>query len=168
MTFQNYGPAGGMSTSEQPMSTTMCGVVPQNDSLNFGMERMFDDIEHPTSRLEAENRRLGAILEEQNKSVSPRSVCGSNRDTDGTYRRIQELEGQFDGFQEWTAQFSRLVNKMQLKLEGLSPLGKQFGYVMGSPSKKSKAQSRQKKPEPTASDGKRDLNTRRDSLAMLV
>lgn len=160
MTFQNYGSANEMNTWEQPTSTVMCGVEPQNVGLKCGMERMFEEIEHPNSGLEAENRRLSVMLEEQRKSAFPSSVCRSNRDTDDTHRRIQELEGQFDGFQQWTAQVSRVVNDIQLKLEGLSPLGKQFGYVMGSPSKKSKAQPRPKKPNFKACDGKRDAETR--------
>lgn len=72
MTFQNYGSANEMNTWEQPTSTVMCGVEPQNVGLKCGMERMFEEIEHPNSGLEAENRRLSVMLEEQNKSAFPR------------------------------------------------------------------------------------------------
>lgn len=79
--------------------------------------------------------------------------------TDSRHRRIGELEEQFNEFQRWTAQVSRVINDLQLQQEGLSPLQKQFGYVMGSPARKGKASSRVKNTENKSTESRRVANT---------
>jgi hypothetical protein len=52
------------------------------------------------------------------------------------YRRISEVEAQFNAFQQWTAVVSSVLNDVQLKQQGLSPLQKQFGRILGPPTTK--------------------------------
>ncbi|KAM0714603.1 hypothetical protein Q7P37_009899 [Cladosporium fusiforme] len=78
---------------------------------------------------------------------------------DAYERRIGELEEQFNEFQRWTAQVSLVINNLQLQQEGLSPLQKQFGYVMSSPGRKGKASPRVKNTEGKGTERKRAANT---------
>lgn len=41
------------------------------------------------------------------------------------------MEAQFDAIQEWTAKVSYVLNDVQLKQQGLSPVQKQFGRIIG-------------------------------------
>lgn len=43
------------------------------------------------------------------------------------------MEAQFNAFQQWTAVVSSVLNDIQLKQQGLSPLQKQFGRIMSPP-----------------------------------
>ena len=43
------------------------------------------------------------------------------------------MEAQFNAFQQWTAAVSSVLNDIQLRQQGLSPLQKQFGRIMGPP-----------------------------------
>jgi hypothetical protein len=48
------------------------------------------------------------------------------------------MEAQFNAFQQWTAVVSSVLNDIQLKQQGLSPLQKQFGRIMSPPTTKRK------------------------------
>jgi hypothetical protein len=48
------------------------------------------------------------------------------------------MEAQFNAFQQWTAVVSSVLNDIQLKQQGLSPLQKQFGRIMSPPTTKKK------------------------------
>lgn len=43
------------------------------------------------------------------------------------------MEAQFNAFQQWTAVVSSVLNDIQLRQQGLSPLQKQFGRIMSPP-----------------------------------
>jgi hypothetical protein len=57
---------------------------------------------------------------------------------DYKYRRVGEMETQFNAFQQWTAVVSSVLNDIQLRQQGLSPLQKQFGRIMSPPTTKRK------------------------------
>ena len=57
---------------------------------------------------------------------------------DDRYRRVGEMETQFNAFQQWTAVVSSVLNDVQLRQQGLSPLQKHFGRVMSPPTTKRK------------------------------
>jgi hypothetical protein len=68
--------------------------------------------------------------------------------TDVGCRRISEVEAQFDAFQQWTALISSVLNDVQLKQQGLSPIQKQFGRVLGPPpTKKRRTRAQESKRE---------------------
>lgn len=46
-------------------------------------------------------------------------------------RQIGEIAAQFDAFQKWTAKVASVLNDVQLKQHGLSPLQKQFDRIAG-------------------------------------
>ena len=57
---------------------------------------------------------------------------------DDRYRRVGEMETQFNAFQKWTAVVSSVLNDIQLRQQGLSPLQKHFGRIMSPPTTKRK------------------------------
>ena len=48
------------------------------------------------------------------------------------------METQFNAFQQWTAVVSSVLNDIQLRQQGLSPLQKQFGRIMSPPTARRK------------------------------
>jgi hypothetical protein len=58
------------------------------------------------------------------------------------------MEAQFNAFQQWTAVVSSVLNDIQLKQQGLSPLQKQFGRIMSPPTpRKRKTRTQENKRE---------------------
>ena len=51
-------------------------------------------------------------------------------------RQISELEHQFDAFQQWTVKVSCILNEIQMKQEGLSPLADQLSHFSGPTTKR--------------------------------
>lgn len=80
-------------------------------------------------------------------------------------RRLRELEEQFNQFQEWTGPASRIINNFQLERQGLSPIQKQFGYVLREPAKKQKTSSRDKKSQNKRNGSKDGVNAKREIAA---
>jgi hypothetical protein len=57
------------------------------------------------------------------------------------------MEAQFNAFQQWTAVVSSVLNDIQLKQQGLSPLQKQFGHIMSPPTRKRRTRTLEDKRE---------------------
>jgi len=58
------------------------------------------------------------------------------------------VETQFNAFQQWTVVVSSVLNDVQLKQQGLSPLQKQFGRILGPPpTKKRRTRAQENKRE---------------------
>jgi hypothetical protein len=55
---------------------------------------------------------------------------------DVKHRQNKETQAQLNNIQQWTVKASPVLNDIQLKQLGMSPLQKQFGHVMGPPTAK--------------------------------
>lgn len=62
-------------------------------------------------------------------------------------RQVKELEDQFDGFQQWTAQVACVVNAIRKKQEGLSPLPNQSSQSSAPLTKRKRVKGRASKVE---------------------
>lgn len=90
--------------------------------------------------------------------MAPKTAWSS---ADARYRRISELEAQFDAIQEWTAKVSSVLNDVQLKQQGLSPLQKQFGRIIGPlATKKRRTRTQERKRELDKTTGKGQIEQR--------
>lgn len=162
--LQADAPATTAITWESSPSIATYGTGIQNGNLTYDTKPAVGDWYERGNEVQMENARLRDNVDACERLVT---LGGLHRMgefvgecmADSRHRRIRELEEQFNEFQRWTAQVSRVINDLQLQQEGLSPLQKQFGYVMGSPAKKGKAGSRVKNTEGKGTESKRGAKT---------
>jgi hypothetical protein len=75
------------------------------------------------------------------------------------------MEIQFNAFQQWTAVVSSVLNDIQLKQQGLSPLQKQFGRIMSPPTtRKRRARIQENKRETDRVKPKKNTEQGRASM----
>jgi hypothetical protein len=75
------------------------------------------------------------------------------------------MEIQFNAFQQWTAVVSSVLNDIQLKQQGLSPLQKQFGRIMSPPTtRKRRARIQENKREADRVKPKKNIEQGRASM----
>jgi hypothetical protein len=75
------------------------------------------------------------------------------------------METQFNAFQQWTAVVSSVLNDIQLKQQGLSPLQKQFGRIMSPPTtRKRRARIQENKREADRVKPKKNTEQGRASM----
>jgi hypothetical protein len=75
------------------------------------------------------------------------------------------MEIQFNAFQQWTAVVSSVLNDIQLKQQGLSPLQKQFGRIMSPPTtRKRRARIQENKREADRVKPKKNIEHGRASM----
>lgn len=163
--LQADAPAATATTWEtMSPSIATCGMEMQNVDLTCDTNPAVGDWHQLGNEVQVENARLRNSLDAYERFV-PLSGLHCVEEfvgksvTDSRHRRIAELEEQFNEFQRWTAQVSLVINNLQLQQEGLSPLQKQFGYVMNSPARKGKASSRVRNTEGKGTESKRGAKT---------
>ncbi|KAM0714546.1 hypothetical protein Q7P37_009842 [Cladosporium fusiforme] len=155
--LQTHAPAGTAITWETSPSIATYGAEMQNGNLTCDAKPAVGDWCQWGNEVQMENARLRNSVDAYERFVA-QEFAGESV-TDSRHRRIGELEEQFNEFQRWTAQVSCAINDLKLRQEGLSPLQKQFGYVMSSPAKKGKASSRVRNTESKGTESKRSVHT---------